>query len=103
LHARNFEYYQRERLYFYLNNKFLNRPIEGSIPYRFIDASYIKVRTNGRYINKALLVVTGIREDGYCEILDGIPSGRIIKKRELIKAVIAIVFDDTTNLLVRMP
>ena len=31
----------------------------------FADASYFKVRTDGRYINKALLVVTGIREDGY--------------------------------------
>jgi len=35
-----------------------------------VDASYIKVRTNGRYINKALLVVTGIREDGYRKILN---------------------------------
>jgi putative transposase len=49
--------------------EFLNRPIEGFIPYLFVDASYFKVRTNGRYINKALLVVTGIREDGYREIL----------------------------------
>jgi len=49
--------------------EFLNRPIEGSIPYLFVDASYFKVRTDGRYINKALLVVTGIREDGYREIL----------------------------------
>jgi len=50
--------------------EFLNRPIEGSIPFLFVDASYFKVRTNGRYINKALLVVTGIREDGYREILN---------------------------------
>lgn len=49
--------------------EFLNRPIEGAIPYLFADASYFKVRTDGRYINKALLVVTGIREDGYREIL----------------------------------
>lgn len=49
--------------------EFLNRPIEGAIPYLFSDASYFKVRTDGRYINKALLVVTGIREDGYREIL----------------------------------
>src|SRR5512136_112170 len=50
--------------------EFLDRPIEVSIPYIFVDASYFKVRTNGRYINKALLVVTGIREDGYREILN---------------------------------
>jgi putative transposase len=49
--------------------EFFNRPIERSIPYLFANASYFKVRTDGRYINKALLVVTGIREDGYREIL----------------------------------
>ncbi len=48
---------------------FLDRPIDGPIIYLFIDASYFKVRTDGRYINKALLSVTGIREDGYREIL----------------------------------
>ena len=50
-------------------NEFLKRPIEGPIPYLFIDASYFKVRTDGRYVNKALLIVTGIHEDGYREIL----------------------------------
>lgn len=35
--------------------EFLNRPIEGSIPDLFVDASYFKVRTDGRYINKALI------------------------------------------------
>ena len=49
--------------------EFLNRPIEGRFPYLFADASYFKVRTDGRYISKALLTVTGIREDGYREIL----------------------------------
>jgi transposase len=34
-------------------------------------------------------------------ILDGIPSGRIRKKRELIKAAIAIGLDDATKLLVK--
>jgi len=52
-----------------LVKEFLERPIEGSTPYLFLDASYFKVRTDGRYINKALLVVTAIREDGYREIL----------------------------------
>lgn len=49
--------------------KFLNRPIDVPIPYLFVDASYFKVRTDGIYVNKALLVVTGIREDGYREVL----------------------------------
>ena len=52
-----------------LVKEFLERPIEGSTPYLFLDASCFKVRTDGRYINKALLVVTAIREDGYREIL----------------------------------
>lgn len=49
--------------------KFLKRPIEEPTPFMFIDASYFKVRTDGRYINKALLIATAIRKDGYREIL----------------------------------
>ena len=49
--------------------EFLNKPIEGPITYLFLDASYFKVRDEGRYVNKALLIVTGIHEDGYREIL----------------------------------
>ena len=48
---------------------FLKRPIEHDIPYLFVDASYFKVRTDSRYITKAFLIVTGIRDDGYREIL----------------------------------
>jgi transposase-like protein len=49
--------------------KFLKRPIEQPTPFLFIDASYFKIRTDGRYINKALLIATAIREDSYREIL----------------------------------
>ena len=49
--------------------EFLERPIEEEIRYLFMDASYFKVRSDGRYVNKTLLTVTGIREDGYREIL----------------------------------
>jgi len=49
--------------------KFLKRPIEKPTPFLFIDASYFKIRTDGRYINKALLIATAIREDSYREIL----------------------------------
>ena len=49
--------------------KFLKRPIEEPTPFLFIDASYFKVRTDGRYINKALLIAAGIHEDGHREIL----------------------------------
>lgn len=49
--------------------EFLERPIDGEICYLFVDACYFKVRSHGRYINKALLIVTGIRENGCREIL----------------------------------
>jgi putative transposase len=49
--------------------KFLKRPLEESMPFLFIDASYFKVREDGRYMNKALLIASGIREDGHREIL----------------------------------
>jgi len=49
--------------------EFLKRPIEHPIYYLFVDASYFKVRTDSRYVTKAFLVVTGIRDDGYREIL----------------------------------
>jgi transposase-like protein len=49
--------------------EFLKRPIEHTVPYLFVDASYFKVRTNSRYVTKAFLIVTGIRDDGYREIL----------------------------------
>jgi len=51
--------------------EFLNRPIEKEVPYLFVDASYYKVRDEeaGRYKTKALLIVVGIKEDGYREIL----------------------------------
>lgn len=49
--------------------EFLKRPIEHPVPYLFVDASYFKVRTNSRYVTKAFLIVTGIKDDGYREIL----------------------------------
>ncbi len=50
-------------------DEFLKRPIEHAIPYLFVDASYFKIRNDSRYVTKAFLVVTGIRDDGYREIL----------------------------------
>lgn len=49
--------------------EFLRRPIEHPIKYLFVDASYFKVRTESRYVTKAFLIVTGIRDDGYREVL----------------------------------
>ena len=49
--------------------EFLSRPVEPYIPYLFVDASYFKVREGVRYLNKALLLIAGIRSDGIREIL----------------------------------
>jgi transposase-like protein len=48
---------------------FIVRAIDSYIPYIFVDASYFKVRDGIRYVNKALLVVVGVRTDGYREVL----------------------------------
>jgi putative transposase len=49
--------------------EFLQKPIEDEVDYLFLDASYFKVRSQGRYKTKALLIATGIHENGYREIL----------------------------------
>jgi transposase-like protein len=49
--------------------EFLSKPIEHEIPYLFVDATYLKVRDWLHYENKALFVVSGIRDDGLREIL----------------------------------
>ncbi len=49
--------------------EFLSKPIEHEIPYLLVDATYFKVRDGLHYVNKALFVVAGIRDDGYREIL----------------------------------
>lgn len=49
--------------------EFMERSIDSYIPYLFVDASYFKVRDSVRYVNKALLVVVGVRTDGHREIL----------------------------------
>lgn len=49
--------------------EFLKRPIETKIRYLLVDATYFKVRQGAQYKTRALLIVTGIREDGLREIL----------------------------------
>jgi putative transposase len=48
---------------------FLLRPIEQTISYLFVDASYYKVCDGARYVTKTVLIAAGVREDGYREIL----------------------------------
>src|SRR3982074_3252216 len=39
---------------------FLQRPIEGDWPYLWIDATYVKVRQNGRIVSGAVIVAGGV-------------------------------------------
>jgi putative transposase len=47
---------------------FLERPIEGDWPYLWIDATYVKVRQNGRIVSVAVIVAVGVNGDGRREI-----------------------------------
>src|SRR5512136_476556 len=48
---------------------FLERPIEGDWPYLWIDATYVKVRNNGRIVSLAAIVAVGVNADGRREVL----------------------------------
>jgi putative transposase len=48
---------------------FLDRPLEGDWPYLWIDATYVKVRQNGRIVSVAVIVAVGVNADGRREVL----------------------------------
>jgi putative transposase len=48
---------------------FLDRPIEGDWPYLWIDATYVKVRQNGRIVSVAVVIAVGVNNDGRREVL----------------------------------
>lgn len=48
---------------------FLERPIEGDWPYLWIDATYVKVRQNGRIVSVAVIIAVGVNSDGLREVL----------------------------------
>jgi len=48
---------------------FRKRPLEGSFPYVWLDAMYLKVREAGRIVSKAVLVAFGVNADGQREVL----------------------------------
>ena len=50
-------------------NAFLDRPIEGDWPYLWIDATYVKVRQNGRIVSVAAIIAVGVNNDGRREML----------------------------------
>jgi putative transposase len=45
------------------------RRLEEAYPYLFVDARYEKVRVDGRVVSQGVLVVSGVRDDGFREIL----------------------------------
>jgi putative transposase len=55
-------------------NAFLSRPIEGSWPYLWIDATYLKSRKGGRVASVALIVAVAVNTDGRREVL-GVATG----------------------------
>ena len=48
---------------------FLSRPIEGSWPYLWIDATYVKVREAGRIVSVAVIIAVAVNSDGRREVL----------------------------------
>jgi putative transposase len=53
---------------------FLDRPLEGEWPYVWLDATYVKVRKNGRIVSAAVIIATGVNADGRREVL-GMDTG----------------------------
>jgi putative transposase len=53
---------------------FLARPIEGTWPYLWIDATYVKARQAGRIVSTAVIIAVGVNTDGRREVL-GLTTG----------------------------
>ena len=50
-------------------NQWRNRPLSKLYPYLVVDARYQHIRTEAGVVSKAVMIVVGICEDGYREIL----------------------------------
>src|SRR6516165_6319831 len=48
---------------------FLERPLEGDWPYVWLDATYVKVRQDGRIVPVAVTIATGVNAQGRREVL----------------------------------
>jgi putative transposase len=48
---------------------FTTRPLTGTFPYVFLDATYCKVRVSGRVVSQAVVIATGVTGDGHREVL----------------------------------
>jgi transposase-like protein len=48
---------------------FLTRPLEGDWPYVWLDATYLKVRQDGRIVSVAVIIAVGVNSAGRREVL----------------------------------
>jgi transposase-like protein len=48
---------------------FLDRPLEGEWPYLWLDATYLKVRQDGRIVSVAVIIAVGVNSAGRREVL----------------------------------
>ncbi len=49
--------------------RFRSRPLEGPYPYVWLDATFVKVRRDGRVVSVAIVIAIGVRETGEREVL----------------------------------
>lgn len=48
---------------------FLNRPLEGNLPYLWIDATCVKTRQAGRIVSVAVIIAAAVNTDGRRKLL----------------------------------
>jgi putative transposase len=48
---------------------FLDRPLEGEWPYLWLDATYVRVRAQGRIVSVAVIVAVAVNSDGRREVV----------------------------------
>ena len=49
--------------------RFRNRRLEGRYPYVWLDATFVKVRENGRVVSTAVVIAIGVKDSGEREVL----------------------------------
>jgi putative transposase len=49
--------------------RFRERPLVGAYPYVWLDATFVKVRVDGRVVSQAVVIAIGVRESGEREVL----------------------------------
>jgi hypothetical protein len=49
--------------------RFRSRKLEGSYPYLWVDATFLKVREGGRVVSRAVVIAVGVNAEGQREIL----------------------------------